>query len=710
VRFDHLLFENFGPHRRLEFDPSPRLTGIIGRNGTGKSTILAGLEYCLTGRSPTEGNKEDDVSDFIGAKDSCRIVANLTHGPHKLELVRAIKRATTSLKIDGGDAVEGDAKVNSEIARLLGPSASLLSDYVFVKQGLLSEFIAATPAKRGEAVAKLFQVRRANELYDALGKALTTLEVPAISAEIDNLAREIADAREALAALRVKLVTYADVARYDRDADPDVKLLARVARRTQAAIEYRTAGDDLTRALAAMEAAESTLGANQRAEDAAQQRHAAARSAMETARADMVVHNHDVQVQAKRKVIFKNMARLEQEQKSEPVRPVSYADFSTGSPSAVLLHDLEISVTAHESFLSDLNGTAVCPTCHTRTTEGNLAASIAQARRELPGQRTQLLALREQRRVSVAYDHDMAVWQRDCDELYRRHEALQRELATLPEASGRDIDVTACAAADATYLAAVEELQKASNRVAFSVAEVAGFRRDVNRLRKLRADIKATMPEKVEVGDINAARARLDTVAQRLAARGELVGSIKAGNAALKAREATLARLEDEKDRGNKARALRARIEAIRAVCEHSALPRQVARANLAPIEAKINLMLDRFEANFRVTGGEDLAFTAKFHSGPRMGAVQPVKRLSKGQKALFALAYRCEVNSQFVGDVGLLCLDEPTDSLDRANVGCLDVALTAIREVADSRGLQCWLVTHEPALGSLFDSVVHLD
>ena len=75
----------------------------------------------------------------------------------------------------------------------------------------------------------------------------------------------------------------------------------------------------------------------------------------------------------------------------------------------------------------------------------------------------------------------------------------------------------------------------------------------------------------------------------------------------------------------------------------------------------------------------------------------------------ILALAFRVAVNSLFAGMAGLLCLDEPTESLDEGNLACLEVAIGRMRDLSESRGLQCLLVTHEPSFEVLFDGVLRL-
>ena len=147
----------------------------------------------------------------------------------------------------------------------------------------------------------------------------------------------------------------------------------------------------------------------------------------------------------------------------------------------------------------------------------------------------------------------------------------------------------------------------------------------------------------------------------------------------------------------------------IRKIMHHDKLPKVVAHNYLEILSDDTNELLESFDADFRVGLGEGLNFSATFLRGPYAGAVSPAQRLSEGQKVLLALAFRVAVNSLFAGTAGLLCLDEPTESLDERNLACLEVAIGKMRDLSESRGLQCLLVTHEPSFEVLFDGVLRL-
>jgi ABC-type phosphonate transport system ATPase subunit len=142
-------------------------------------------------------------------------------------------------------------------------------------------------------------------------------------------------------------------------------------------------------------------------------------------------------------------------------------------------------------------------------------------------------------------------------------------------------------------------------------------------------------------------------------------------------------------------------LEEVREQFHRDNLPNRVVGGYMELMKSEINDMLTRFDAQFRVHAFDDWRFMVRLPSG----RVHSARRLSGGQKVLFALAYRIVVNSTFAKELGLLCLDEPTAGLDEDSLACLDVALGRLRELSKSRGLQVILITHDRNV-NLFDRV----
>ena len=173
----------------------------------------------------------------------------------------------------------------------------------------------------------------------------------------------------------------------------------------------------------------------------------------------------------------------------------------------------------------------------------------------------------------------------------------------------------------------------------------------------------------------------------------------------LRERERLLQKADAAERLAGKVRWLQQHFQAVRDIFHRDRLPRRVSQANLEFMNREVNDVLEQFDAHYRVRVEEGLKFSALFRDGRHM----PAGRLSGGEKAVFALAFRLAVNSRYARDLGLLVLDEPTAGLDDTNLSCLETALNRLRELSRSRGLQVILITHERLLDGLFDQVVEL-
>ncbi len=124
----------------------------------------------------------------------------------------------------------------------------------------------------------------------------------------------------------------------------------------------------------------------------------------------------------------------------------------------------------------------------------------------------------------------------------------------------------------------------------------------------------------------------------------------------------------------------------------------------LSAVAGKINERLDRFGASFTVRVDDQAAFTATTADGDVSAA-----RLSGGQKMILALAFRLSVLAEYGGDLGFLCLDEPTVGLDEANRSGLSRYLAEVGRWAAAGDSQLIIVTHDPHLAAAADTVVRL-
>lgn len=707
----HLELYNFNRHRLKIFDLPKGLVGVVGRNGSGKTSVLDATEFLVTGTAPRGGNKEENIRTGTADRDPSRVAGVLHHAGLTLEVVRDLKQTRKSqLAIDGGKPIFGEANVAAELARILGGRMPLaaVARYIFIHQGKLHGFIDDNETTRADLYSYLFRTRAAAKHYDLLGKRIASLPVGAPTAELDTLRRQVADDREQLAGLRARKAEFADLKDYSRADDPDARLVDRYRKYREAkkAVDELYSRDEEFKsrrkaARADEREAKTRLAEIQSGLQAVEDDAEEARGAL--ARWEAWKERSGALRRARQR--HQDLAR-EAAQDAEPGRPERYLEDSEAE--AARIESLRRSVAEDARLLETFDGdVAACPTCGTPvSTFGDRVAAAAE---QLEANRARLAKLERRWKASREYDAAICRWQ---DRSRVRDAAAARaaaELADLERAGDGEPP-----AAQAEELREKLALQKRCRQALQESQRAVSDAEAAHRLAVTRQEDHDAAKEKAQARrnalrvakeDYLAARGRLEAVDTRLHARGELFGRIKGLKASLADKEAMLERLEAEAADAAVNIELAEHLSRIRAAMHPKALPKLVAEGYLELMEGDIDDLLEKFNAGFRVkTRKKDLGFDAVFSDARE---TQPAYRISGGEKVLMALAFWPTLNALFASDFGMLALDEPTLFLDSQNVGCIQHAVGKLRELASAKGLQVLLVTHEERLSSLFDSVL---
>jgi len=89
MHLNRLVMHNFKKFRRSEIDFSDGLTGIVGSNGAGKSTIVEAIAWSLYGNRAS-GIKRDFIKNArAGPSDSVETRLTLSLGRQELVIYRA---------------------------------------------------------------------------------------------------------------------------------------------------------------------------------------------------------------------------------------------------------------------------------------------------------------------------------------------------------------------------------------------------------------------------------------------------------------------------------------------------------------------------------------------------------------------------------------------------------------------------------------------
>jgi len=206
-----ITLTNFRRFNQLDLDDLPvGLIGIIGENGSGKSTILEAVgwalygTYALTGRTEKEGVKTQGV----GTDENCEVTLEFEMAEDTYKIVRRLhgKRAVAQAFIykNGEDktAAEREEGVNTYVSKLFGMDRATFFASVFARQKELDLLTSQNPAERQKIIRRLLridlidsaitEIRRDNRLKKQMAENLKEMlvDVTAVKSEIVELLKK----------------------------------------------------------------------------------------------------------------------------------------------------------------------------------------------------------------------------------------------------------------------------------------------------------------------------------------------------------------------------------------------------------------------------------------------------------------------------------------------------------------------------------------
>ena len=122
MRLNSVRLCNFRQHADSFITFDGGLTGIIGANGSGKSTILEAIAWALYGQDAARGKKESIRSLRAGPGAKVKVELDFELGGHRYRVERGLTQA--ELYLDGADSPVANSLtgVSDMLRRRLGMS------------------------------------------------------------------------------------------------------------------------------------------------------------------------------------------------------------------------------------------------------------------------------------------------------------------------------------------------------------------------------------------------------------------------------------------------------------------------------------------------------------------------------------------------------------------------------------------------------------
>lgn len=175
MRLERIEIEHFRAIAQAKIDFPDGLIGLVGANGSGKSSVLAAIVYALYGSEALPYKK----ASLIGPGGDLRVAFHFTLGGLSYVVERTLRRrdlaAAAVLTVDGGERARGAEAVSNEIRRLLGGHTELLVSR-FVGQKQLNALSSLEAAPRKRLILRLLGVEAAESAVVALRERVTDFD------------------------------------------------------------------------------------------------------------------------------------------------------------------------------------------------------------------------------------------------------------------------------------------------------------------------------------------------------------------------------------------------------------------------------------------------------------------------------------------------------------------------------------------------------
>src|SRR5258705_382280 len=160
MRLSRLRLRHFRQHAdtTIEFDRG--LTGIIGPNGSGKTTILEGIAWALYGTPAVRGTREGIRSLRAPARARVQVELDFELAGHRYQVSRSLTSA--ELYLDGASTpiANSVSGVTDLLRRRLGMTQQEFFNTYFTGQKELSVLAAMGPAERAQFLSRVLGYER----------------------------------------------------------------------------------------------------------------------------------------------------------------------------------------------------------------------------------------------------------------------------------------------------------------------------------------------------------------------------------------------------------------------------------------------------------------------------------------------------------------------------------------------------------------------
>ena len=724
MHLERIELTNFRQHKKLDVDFSGNLIAILGSNGSGKSNLIGGIQFALTGEQP--GATKADLTTWGEKEGSVRLY--FTAGPKgdRFCLTRKTNGDAT-LKI-GDETIKQARKVEAALLERAGIDVELLRQVVFINQTKIMDIISADPKVRETTIQRISGIAVASKIYEWMRGEIAAYDKPQ-------------GFDEAIARLRGQLADQENIA----------KVCSNVLDRYDTALKTLPSKESLEAEVDKCAGAQQAIAAYVRAEQALSDTQAQHESALAklagmgsvSEEEEQKLRNEQAELSAEL-----DIKRKELDECKESVRILSrmkeLADALTcaseryGAATAEL-NDItgkyktkieddksevdrlgaeqvsaESELRSLRNLVREASSDGTCPVCGAQASQEDIEKHIKE--KISAAEEKQRSTCEKAKEARMAYDKRWAEEQYAREKEKREKNAYDIAFAALQKA--KDANVDGCEIDVLTQVVSykgqtpddlpniqktqvhvqsrigaindrMSEISKSLSAIDATKKQAKEARDNVSRLaaqidliEKNRLDCAEKLagmgidPDSVKNGDAGACSNALKKARENLDAFNGILQDMAAEKGKLDAAEQTIEStkkfIDDLVEKKSVEEAVQVKVDTLKRTRDwfhYKVGPRIVSQCVMKDLTDDVNRFLDQFNAPFVVDADEEgCGFRCRFIDGRTMPDPYPeAHMLSGGQKVALAFAFHIAIYMRFGGQLGFLILDEPTAYLDDA-------------------------------------------
>ena len=211
---DRLELTNFKRFRHVEIKFQDGITGILGNNGTGKSSLVTAIFFALYGVKATGISADYIVSGFASQKEKCEVILDFRIGGDTYKIIRTFKKGKTvtheaEFYRNRQLVAKEVSPVEAEVKRTLGMGPVDFKNTIYAAQKDLLTLLDNTPTKRKEWFQKALGIDYLKTESDAVLKKQADEKAAGLQHTEGELAALAGrQSEEELARLKASLLTF----------------------------------------------------------------------------------------------------------------------------------------------------------------------------------------------------------------------------------------------------------------------------------------------------------------------------------------------------------------------------------------------------------------------------------------------------------------------------------------------------------------------